>query len=167
MNESVMQLVLMSWVMEEKHHEMVLPNTKSIYRWEADLISATKAWLTHEFEIKLTKADYRADANKRYKHEQLLRTFSSGRDTIWSPNYFWYVTWGFDLERNELPPYAGWAEVVYSKSWERHFVVVRVEAPRLHAGKMHEPDRLKVVRWLSYKLKNMYRMNFEDELLSA
>lgn len=126
-----MQTILMQWLMEEKKHEIVAPNIKNLYRWEADIISITKSTLVHEFEIKVSRADFLADRNKKHKHGELKRAFSGdlrpvakteyqqrlfdmgirpGRVRV--PNYFWYVINGFDVSPEEVPPYAGTIKVV-------------------------------------------------------
>src|SRR5690606_37913812 len=116
-----------------------------VYRWEADLLSVTKSWLTHEFEIKLSAYDYAADM-KKPKHDTLLRVFNSGHDSRWAPNYFWYVVHGF--EPAELPPYAGLLRVERGEQlgggWlaDRMVVDEKVGAPRLHRGKMPDWARL-------------------------
>lgn len=156
MNESTMQAILMDYCMEEKKHRLVLPNVTLLYRWEADLLSATKSWLVHEFEIKLTASDYAADMKKRRKHAELLRVFNSGHDSPTVPNYFWYVIHGF--ETPQPPPYAGLLRMKkfnnpHFKGW---YPVVEHEAPRLHGRKLSEGVRIDATRWLSYKLKNIY-----------
>ena len=162
MDESKMQAVLMDWVMEKKHHQMVLPNSR-YFRWEADLLSVTNAWLVHEFEIKVSIYDYRADATNGYqkvrKHRLMADAFNGKSFGRLTPSYFWYVTNGFEAE--DLPADAGWIRVYWAEatSWRPAGLRLKVEksAPRLHTEKMADGDRLKMARWLSYKIKNTYR----------
>lgn len=151
MNESTMQAVLLRWVMEQKNHEIAIPNLTMMYRWEADVISVTKAHLVHEFEIKVSRSDFLAD-KKKFKHEFLSQHIT------WSPNYFWYATWDIEIAEGELPAYAGWL-TISSSSRARFGFEVRTKkpAPLLHSEKMRDKDRSRVSRWLSYKLKNMYQ----------
>lgn len=156
MNESHAQAILMSWCMEKKNHRFVLPNTRSVYyKWEADLLSATRAWLVHEYEIKLSLSDYRADANKEWKHDVLKRKYKENYP-LKSPNYFWYVVYGFDLTPQDVPTYAGLIEIAWHGGWGRHYVKVLKKAPRLHGDKLNKKVREKLAKWLSYKLKNEY-----------
>lgn len=158
MNESTMQAIIMRYAMEEKKHEITIPNITMFYRWEADVLSITKSLLVHEFEIKIAKSDYQRDHEKKYKHYCLSTEVLASH---MAPNYFWYATWGFEIE--ELPPYAGWVAVVPDeRKWKRYAysVVVRKAAPRLHTLKIDDGKRLKLSRWLSFKLKNMYETSY-------
>ncbi len=185
MNESTMQAIMMRWVMDWKQHQLAVPNIKSIYPWEADLISATKAWLTHEYEIKVSRADFLADKNKKSKHRDLACQFGNterqplteveGKFMEWgirskqpqTPNYFWYVTNGFEIEESELPPYAGWIRVgVETSTHWWNTVIVEREAPRLHSDKLSEKNREGINRWLSYKLKNMYLHRYVRKIVT-
>lgn len=156
MNERTMQAVLMRYAMEEKGHEIAIPNITTIYRWEVDVLSVTRAFLTHEFEIKVSKADYLRDIKKRYKHYCLSTEVLAAH---MSPNYFWYVTWGFEIDGP--PHYAGWLSVVPHEHGSIGYeVLVRKSAPRIHPLKMSDHTRLKLSRWLSFKLKNMYQNTY-------
>lgn len=156
MNEATMQAILMRYAMEEKHHEIAIPNITEIYRWEADVLSVTKSLLVHEFEIKISKADYLRDIKKIYKHYCLSTEVLAAH---MSPNYFWYVSFGFEIDN--LPRYAGWLSVVpHERRKIGYEVIVRKSAPRIHALKMGDITRLKLSRWLSFKLKNMYQNTY-------
>ena len=177
MNENQMQAILMNWAMEQKAHQFVIPNAKALYPWEADLVSATKSWMVHEMEIKLSLADFRADFKKKGKHGDLAHRFAHKNKPMepkhkvqkvlfeagWitlipkCPNYFWYATHGFELNVWDLPCYAGWLRIFWHERWQRYLVRVEQQAPRIHTDKMRQGDIEKVNRWLAYKLKNMYR----------
>ena len=54
-----------------KQRKVTIPNMY-LYEWESDLISVTKSGYVHEYEIKVTKADYKNDfKNKIRRHESL------------------------------------------------------------------------------------------------
>lgn len=162
--EATLQAILMHRAMEVIKHELVLPNTGAhwgtFYAWEADLISVTKSGLIHEYEIKLTKSDYRADFGKENKHSTLA-------DNRWTnkPNYFWYVTYELDIEP---PDYAGWILVQdnehrgngrwRSDTWNGYEWAVMREAPRLHSKRISDRQREAMGRLLSFRLKNAYGM---------
>lgn len=163
MNEPIMQAVVMRWVMEERRHQIAVPNITTVYAWEADVLSVTRSLLTHEFEIKVSRSDYLKDKRKLRKHHYLaspdLRTSSyRGVQRAYTPNYFWYTTWGFDID--DLPPYAGWLVVTRDERWGTYSLTVKREAPRLHLMKMGDKTRLKMSRWLSFKLKNLYEVAY-------
>ena len=83
------------------NHILAVPNS-GVLGWEADLITVTKAMIMSEFEIKITKADLKADL-KKSKHEHIKNYISGIREkrhshftqltvNIYPPaNYFWYV----------------------------------------------------------------------------
>ena len=129
MNETTMQAIVMQFAMETRHHNATLPNATLVYPWEVDVLSITRGLFTHEFEIKVTAADYRADFRKKEKHYRLRenRTYQ-GRSL--TPNYFWYVTW--DILITDLPPYAGWIQVTSNNRFGGYDLLIAREAPRLH-----------------------------------
>ena len=143
MTEQVMQGVLMRYVLDEKSHQTAIPNMTTLYNWEADLLSVTRADLVHEYEIKLTAADYRRDFHdKKFKHISLQN------EAYHRPNYFWYVTYQLDIEP---PDYAGWMAIEPSLR-----IVIKRDAPRLHSGKIMESQKQDIGRLLAYRLKNVY-----------
>lgn len=153
--EKTIQAALMVWAMQERSHTFVLPNVTTLFPWEADLISVTRAGLTHEYEIKLTAADYRRDADK-WKHT--LMRGASALDAR-GPCYFWYATHGFEIEP---PENAGWLRVeCVDGAWR----VVEVKAaPRLHgrrAGDRHW-SWADVARLLSFRITNHYKRFFVE-----
>jgi hypothetical protein len=153
-NESVIQGVLMRYAMDEKNHVLTIPNSTVLYRWEADLISVTSAGLAHEYEVKISLADYRRDFDKKWKHMSL-------KDQLWQgPNYFWYVTHGFDIDP---PEYAGWIDIVCSTRSGLLLAEVRKQAPRLHTRKVTDKQQATIGRLLAYRLKNMYRTVYVEE----
>lgn len=147
--ERTVQAALMRYVMDEKHHQLAVPNSTAIFRWEADLVSATVAGLMHEFEIKLTPSDYRRDFEKQWKHSVLRRPIRG-----LAPCYFWYVTCGFEIP--DLPPYAGWLEYDPELNYPASRIVVKAEAPRLDGRRLAVDDYRTFSRLLSYRLKNLY-----------
>lgn len=152
MNESQIQAILMRWVLDYKSHQMATPNITSVYWWECDLLSITRAGYSHEFEIKRTASDYAADfKHKVAKHDRLSnpKTFSSAFQAR-IPNYFWYVTDAFDVEP---PPYAGWIRL--DEEIIRNYHVIKT-APRLHTTKLTQRQRDAIHRNVAYKLKKLY-----------
>jgi hypothetical protein len=156
MNEAMIIGALMYRAMEWTAAEVAIPNITQIYRWEADLIAVTKAWYTHEYEVKISLADFKADRKKRRKHAELAGVYKRGQGVrTTTPNYFWYVTNGFDLDCEQIPPYAGWLRVTNDSSVIRF--ELKKDAPLLHKEKLSDKARSRLARWLSYKLKNAYR----------
>jgi hypothetical protein len=134
--------------MNIKKHEFVVPNNTMIFPWEADLISATKAALLHEFEIKITLSDYKADAKKVSKHRNLAERWGN------IPNYFWYVTFEFDIDP---PEYAGWIRIKRKNDNNWPWVVeVKKDAPRLTERKITNWDRRRASISLAFHLTYEY-----------
>jgi hypothetical protein len=159
--EALLQAVVMRWCMGEKHHEYVIPNSNTFinYSSEADLISVTRAGLIHEFEMKISKADYNRDGKKR---KWLWNYLGTPR---YSPNYFWYVTCGFQIEP---PEHAGWIEVYYDD--ERFYWNMRIkkQAPQLLKLKIGDGKAKVAARLLAWRVTNLYgnlylRKKVEDE----
>lgn len=147
--EATIQSVLIGWVMEEKHHQCVLPNSNQFFRWECDLISVTVAGLAHEYEIKLNRADYNRDATKR-KHNWL-------GDGVYAPAYFWYVTHEFEIEP---PEKAGWIRVWLDEEKCKWRLEVKKNAPRLNNWKIDTRMHVAIARLLSFRIMNHYRRSF-------
>lgn len=145
--ERTMQAVLMRWIMGTQNHDIVIPNSTTVFYWEADLVSVTKSCFTHEYEIKLNMADYKRDAKKEDKHTYLQTNHR------YTPNYFWYATWNFDIDP---PSHAGWMKVVYTERAYRYYVEVKKPAPRLHKNKLSDDKRFAIARLLSWRLTNEF-----------
>ena len=65
-NEMQIQALLMRWTLDVWNHVLAIPNPTRIFRWECDLLTLTRAGLSHEFEIKLVTYTY-AGAGKTAK----------------------------------------------------------------------------------------------------
>ncbi len=128
---------------------LVFPNFTPKDWWECDLICITKAGYFREYEIKLTKSDFKADAKKaRYlrargrnqpvelKHDQLFLGNERG------PRQFWYVCPSGLIEPRELPNFAGlvWVKL---EGWP-NIQEIR-KAPFLHSKKS-APDVSESIR---------------------
>lgn len=152
---------LMTWARFVKRLDSVCPN-KIPSRWyECDVMGITRTQLWHEFEVKRTMGDFRADFFKGPtrgglgKHEVLKHKFNRTTPTFqnnpkgrfnriaWAdnspPNYFWFcvVKDIADKVGKELPKYAGL--LIYDpdklKSTTGRFHVAQT-APRLHRDKV-------------------------------
>lgn len=158
MNESWMQARLMNYVLDSNNHEVAVPNLTALYYWECDLISVTRSGMVHEYEIKISQSDYRADFKKR-KHEQMEMEWGMVNRAKLSPNYFWYAIYGFSIPIADIPAKAGLLEIN-----EKGQITIIKNAPRLHSDKLTEKQRYSLARWLSYKLKNCYSQLYPKTL---
>ena len=97
-----------------------------VFSWESDKFIKTRSNLVYEFEIKISKSDYKADFKKEDKHVILegKKEFVPSYDKIlnvWKPlhaehyktsnykkpNYFYYAVPEGMIDVSEVPEYAG------------------------------------------------------------
>jgi hypothetical protein len=97
-------------------HSPVCGNFKTSTLPECDLISINRVGLLCEFEIKISRSDFRADFSKTRKHEnlaqgngRLVRGTRNGkiRHYFLTCSYFTYACPAGLLTEADLPPYAG------------------------------------------------------------
>ena len=163
MNEKFIQTLLLRRVLNRSNHIAAVPNSTQLLYGEADLLSVTKAGLVHEFEIKCSRADYNRDfKTKPWKHQMLADpSIYIGRRIA---NYYWFVTFGFEIEP---PAYAGWMTVDpipesyewYHEEGITHWLSQKKNAPRLHKRKWDDAKIAKIARLLSYRLLKEYENN--------
>lgn len=138
-----------------RRHEIIIPNSR-LFGWESDLISVTGSGLIHEFEIKITRADFKADAKKskmRYfngddppdRHRYL---FGRPKSEL-RPNYFHYVTPPDLIADLDRPGFAGMIEAQYCPPDPRLYhgtVSIVADAPRLHKDKITDWQKRQLTR---------------------
>lgn len=153
MNEKYIQTMLMR-TMLARRHVAVITNSNQTFMYEADLLTVTGAGLVNEFEIKCTRSDYNREFkthSKKNKHHWLEHVYGAS----YIPNYFWFVTYLFEIEP---PEYAGWIlvqPVTFDSKYPDgvpHELVTKKRAPRLHALKWDDAKVAKIARLLSYRL---------------
>jgi hypothetical protein len=143
-----------------------------LYSWESDFLSVTRAGRVHEYEIKVTKADFAADAGKVEKHQIMETGFrdlnqyermkvedkelrgweipefittkmtADKRMPGKRPNYFWYVC--PDHVTETVPNYAG---LIYCKP----YLKIVKEAPLLHKEKITDTMEKKILTAFYYR----------------
>lgn len=122
----------------------VCPNFTPDGWWECDLAQVTKSLYFREFEIKLSRSDFKADAGKsRSRYDRTTRQYVEHRkhDLLsqhveHGPVQFNYVTPQGLLDKSEIPEWAGLIEIIPHKT---HWMYSRMKqiksAPRLHRKK--------------------------------
>jgi hypothetical protein len=154
-----------------QRYSTVMPNCTPPCWYECDLLAITKAGYMYEFEIKLTRSDYRADAKKgalplycrpfrqdtRTKHEQLADHDRNG------PVRFWFIVPANLVSVDELPDWAGLLYLCGSPSWPS-FEDVR-SAPRLHNNRMSEDMKDSIRQNLYWRYWNERLQNDKTALL--
>ena len=106
--------------------------------WESDLIRVMKSGYWHEYEIKLSVADYRKDFQKKvigcdFESPRKHTIYSSHvpfEGAIPKPATFSFVTPKGLLDGVRVPSYCGLIEIEVDR-WDRAAISVRQEAPRL------------------------------------
>lgn len=144
------QHALANWCLD-KGHAPVVPNC-GVFGWEADLLSVTDAGFVHEFEVKISVEDFRADAAKR-KHKFLGKP-SKTKYGIVGPVYFWYAVPLAILDKVEpgLPDTAGLLVITpHHKIKTLYLVRVIRPAPRLHSVPIRENDLAYLYRGLTLR----------------
>lgn len=104
--------------------------------WEADILIIDRAGLSHEIEIKLSKADFKNDFKKHFTHPRTGEKFLK-HDKIccgdYVCNYFSFLLPMGLVPHSEIPDHCGIIEFYHDvDDWVTHFYQVR--SPR----KIHE-----------------------------
>lgn len=130
---------------------------------EADVFGINRNGYMHEFEIKRTRGDFKAEfRNKRYKHFRLENRVHSKRYNIWKkgkktdemeeviliPNRFYFVCPEGLIKPDELPVYAG---LIYVNE-EGIFPKEVKKAPLLHRKKANIHVYERVANILSQRI---------------
>ncbi len=107
-----------------KPSKFVVANSYTFgHGWESDFLTIQKNGLCIEFEVKVTRSDFKADAKKTEKHKILQTGYVDRRrvdgldgrkikyktivEEAMRPNRFYYVVPEGLIKKNEIPDYAG------------------------------------------------------------
>lgn len=141
-----------------------IPNFTPRDWWEMDVCEITKAGYLREYEIKLTRSDFRADFKKEKRgyepvpealtqawHERHQRVTHHKHTNLLNrerccPSQFWYVTPAGLVKPDEVPEWAGLIWTTANESMighNMHFVILNEQkaAPRLHRNKVDQSVR--------------------------
>lgn len=122
---------------------LCVPNCQA-FGWESDLIRVTPRLYSAEYEVKISRADFRADSrggNKRWRHITLEDKHSKTAHAKITPNYFWYAAPQGVIPLGEVPPFAGLVELI-----EPGYFEIRKKAPQLHKEPLVLRDVLYITR---------------------
>ena len=95
------------------NHPLICANFKGHGFEESDVIAVSSSDVVKEFEIKISRSDFKADFKKKRKHDQLENPAKYRRECI--PNKFYYVCPEGLIKPEEVPEYAGLIYVVPTK----------------------------------------------------
>lgn len=118
---------------------LCVPNCEA-FGWEADLVRVTPRLFSAEYEVKVSRADFRHDAAKVWKHMRLEDCAERTGEQGMAPNHFWYVAPAGVIPPDELPAHAGLIEIVGCD------IVPRVRAPKIHCHKLPVEKLLWITR---------------------
>lgn len=176
-------------IMRESHRRnFCLPRYTPRDWWECDVFELTKSGYFREFEVKLTLADFKNDAQKSRDIRGTDRRVEvePGRSWRWvcdqerkhdllakgdprGPAEFWFVTPEGLIPRELLPAWAGLIELrdrgEGHRPTFRWMAIPRVEAPRLHKQKAEPEIRKDALGCCYYRLHTaMARVRDRSEL---
>lgn len=116
----------------------------NVYDWESDVLKITKSGYAYEFEIKISRPDFKNDFKHKKKKHLLLEI---KENKVKMPNYFYYVVPEGLITEDEVPEYAGLiyvhATVIGNSRVYCQFQEIK-KAPRLHSNKIDE-NNLKLI----------------------
>jgi len=168
LTEALVQDLIYAWCSRAKH-EITVPNCGTAWGYDSDVASVTRSRLGHEFEVKVSRADWLAELRqirgdtscaKRSRARNLAMAgeiakavkaaHAEGRSHAVMdgryhahppPSYFWMVTTPGIIKLEELPDYAGLMEVEpYRQGWVKaHGYMLREARP---APRLHRVKML-------------------------
>lgn len=111
----------------EKGHSPISTHFTGCGLSECDVISISKSDYIYEYEVKISKSDFKADFRKN-KHKLMTERKSVNESTnfYYIPNYFYFVVTDSLISIDDIPEYAGLIYLVDDK-----FVQIK-KAPMLH-----------------------------------
>ncbi|HEX2866531.1 MAG TPA: hypothetical protein VHO03_05795 [Ignavibacteriales bacterium] len=188
LKEKEIQDIILKTYHERGHYPITL-NFVGMGLGECDVISISSANFSYEFEIKVSRSDFKADfKNKWGKHDRMsgnpgIRTYdkSTPKGKIKdyykmyeSCNYFFYVCPDGLISAEEVPEYAG---LIYVVEGRREMELKEIKkAPLLHKEKADAALIKQIGRNLTnklffgcsyteYKFKSKYAEKLEGEVV--
>jgi len=127
-------------------NEIIIPNF--YFSWEMDIFRMLPSWYIYEYEIKISRADFKNDFKKTYwntnKHEQL-------KNWKLDCNRFYFIVPKDLIKINEIPEYAG---LIYFDETPKGWLFKTVK----NAKFLHKEKKNKDFKFIKYLLtKIAYR----------
>ena len=131
-----------------------------VFNWESDKLIETRSGLIYEFEIKISKSDFKNDFKKKNKHvvlegkEDHIPTFDGLEPkykeryeknylvrNFKKPNYFYYAVPEGMIDKEDVPDYAGLIYVMPDDGeFKFNYLKLVKMAPKLHDTKYTDDD---------------------------
>ena len=144
----------------DKQQAKIFPNTY-IGSWECDIVELTKSGYLYEYEVKITRADFKADAKKqRDGYEKIEGVWQPSSKTKYGVlqsgsrvNYFYYLVPKDLISVDEVPEFAGliYIDITYVHPY---FKVVK-PAPKLSKEKITEKRIIKLLESTYYRYHSL------------
>lgn len=149
MKESDVQNALYTELFTSCH--IIIPNFHPRFWYECDIYAVTKAGYAREYEVKLSRADFKNDKkNKTRKHSRLKERDAGG------PTQFYYVVPELMIKKTEIPKYAGLYYI--HECGNGGVILMKVkEAPRLSRKKVNRSQLMKICRAFYFRYWNLRR----------
>lgn len=144
----------------QSRYEIQLPNCYYQHDSEADLFAIRKSGFCDEFEVKISRSDFLADAKKVVQYRQpvsgeygylkerapynkpKLDALSSGELKI---NYFWYVVPEGLITIEEVPTFAGLIQICVGLKGKKYLETLQTPK-RLHKNKLSDEFKYKTAK---------------------
>lgn len=141
-----------------------------VFKWESDKLIETRSGLMYEYEIKVSRSDYKNDFNKKDKHvilegkEEHIPSYEEYKErfkhygsdisdkyyrteNFKKPNYFYYAVPEGMIDDSEVPSYAGLIYVLPEGKYETKDgiwcstgIYTVKQAPKLHSTKYTDDE---------------------------
>lgn len=125
-------------------HKIVCPNVNLLLKGQQDMISVTGRGVLIEYEVKISRSDFKRDAKK-------LKSTTMANPEYWPdqvPNQFYYVVPAGLITREEIPAWAGLIWIDNSLDPSAKVVILKKTAPVIHKYKHDIQKILKKVTTL-------------------
>lgn len=130
LTEAIIQNKL-HWFVVRKQHSLYVPNVYFYNYNESDFISVTKTNYVHEYEIKISKSDFKAETKKN-------RPIKA--------NFFWFVVPDGLIAEKDIPKGTGLIYVCCDHRRNYYFCEVKVKAKRRHRTKITSEKKCELLR---------------------
>jgi hypothetical protein len=150
----------------EKKQHVCCPNYTPTKWWECDMFSLTKANMATEFEVKLSRADFKADAEKErreFRVGTVKKHDSLAGGSIHGPSRFYFVAPDGLLKLEDIPEWAGLMTCGPS-SWNKSVLWFKTvkKAGRLHGNASAEREAMLRVFYWRYWVQRTKNADAED-----
>lgn len=158
--ESVYEIEELIWKRYASRSLAVIPRSHALV-FEADVLVVMRSLYTHEFEIKMSRADFMADRLKDKWVNRAAWATGAGVATVpdpWHPgethnvrvfqpaNYFWYVCPRDLIKPADIEP---WMGLMYVRG---NGLIVMQDAQRTHKEKLGTAQLLQITSSLSARM---------------